>query len=135
MDTLEKAMKLNIKESNMEPIRKLLTYSEWERMIDISDEDVDHLLDSATTLSFKVSHGENLEDALRNLDSHELELEKATKAMIVMRCSQTYKMQMTELNKLQQYINANMPSADIRWGLSIGRESKENVHVVLATTY
>lgn len=128
-------MKLNIQESNLEPIRKVLTYTDSEQVISISDEDVDNLFDSATTLSLHTSRGVNLKDALQNLDTQVLECEKAKKAIFVVRCSQSYQLPVSEIVNLSQYINNNLPQADVQWGFAVTAESKENVTVVAVVTY
>ena len=128
-------MKLKIQQTNLEPIRRLLTYTDSEQMIAISDEDVDYLLDSATTLSLQTSCGVNLKDALQKLDTQVLDCGKAVKAIFVVRCSQSYQLPGSELSDLSQYINDNLPRADVRWGFSIMDESEANVTVVAATTY
>lgn len=128
-------MKLNIQQSNLEPIRRLLTYTESDQVIAVSDEDVDNLLNSATTLSVHTSSGNNLQDALQRLDTQVLDCKKATKAIFVVRCSQLYQLSVSELTDLGQYINENIPNADVRWGFSVRDESVANVTVVAATTY
>ena len=128
-------MKLNIQQTNLEPIRRLLTYTDSEQVIAVSDEDVDNLLDSATTLSLHTSRGVNLKDALQKLDTQVLDCGMAIKALFVVRCSQSYQLPVSELSDLSQYINDNLPKADVRWGFSIMDESEANVTVVAATTY
>lgn len=128
-------MKLNIQQTNLEPIRRLLTYTDSEQVIAVSDEDVDNLLNSATTLSVYTSPGVNLEGALQKLNTQELDCEKATKAIFMVRCSQAYQMPVSELAALSQYVNDNLPKADIHWGFGIKYESDDNVTVVAATTY
>ena len=128
-------MKLKIQQTNLEPIRRLLTYTDSEQMIAISDEDVDYLLDSASTLSLNTSRGVNLKDALQKLDTQVLDYGKAIKAIFVVRCSQSYQLPILELSELIQYISDNLPKADVRWGFSIMDESEANVTVVAATTY
>lgn len=128
-------MKLNIQQSNLEPIRRLLTYTESDQVIAVSDEDVDNLLNSATTLSVHTSSGNNLQDALQRLDTQVLNCKKATKAIFVVLCSQSYQLPVSELTDFGQYINENIPNADVRWGFSVRDESEANVTVVAATTY
>ena len=128
-------MKLNIQESNLEPIRRLLTYTDSEQVIAVSDEDVDNLLNSATTLSVYTSHGVNLEGALQKLNTQELDCEKATKAIFMVKCSQAYQMPVSELAALSQYVNDNLPKADIHWGFGIKHGSDDNITIVAATTY
>lgn len=131
-------MTFNIKEVNLSPIRQLLTYADPYQVVSVSDEDVDNLFNSATTLSFHFSHGVNLKDALHKLDPGELECDKATKALFAVRCSISYPMSVSELANLSQYIDENFIDADVRWGFAIVKmndESDTNVTVVAATTY
>ena len=128
-------MKLNIQQSNLEPIRRLLTYTESNQVIAVRDEDVDNLLNSATTLSLHTSRGNNLQEALQRLDTQVLDCKKATKAIFVVRCSRSYQLPVSELANLSQYINENIPDADVCWGFSVRDESEANVTVVAATTY
>ena len=128
-------MKLKIQQTNLEPIRRLLTYTDSEQVIAVSDEDVDNILDSAAILSLHTSCGVNLKAALQKLDTQVLDCGKAVKAIFVVRCSQSYQLPVSELSDLSQYINDNLPRADVRWGFSIMDESEANVTVVAATTY
>ncbi|MDE6772669.1 MAG: hypothetical protein K2J49_08710, partial [Muribaculaceae bacterium] len=123
-------MKLNIQQTDMEPIRKLLTYTDSDQVIAVSDEDVDNLFDSATNLSLHTSGGDNLKDALQKLNTQELDCGKAIKAIFVVRCLQSYQLSVSELADLSQYINDNLPQADVRWGFSVKNESEANVTVI-----
>lgn len=128
-------MKLNIKESNLKPIRNVILCTNSEQKIAINEEDVDNLIDSSEMLSLLVSHGVTLKDALQKLDTQELDYEKATKALFVVQCSSSYQMPISELENLSQYINENVPKADVRWGFATNTESEENVTVVAVTSY
>lgn len=128
-------MKLNIKESNLKPIRNVILCTNSEQKIAINEEDLDNLIDSSEMLSLLVSHGVTLKDALQKLDTQELDYEKATKALFVVQCSSSYQMPISELGNLSQYINENVPKADVRWGFATNIESEENVTVVAVTSY
>lgn len=118
----------------MEPIRKLLVCAKANPVVPITDEDIDNLFDSATTLSYLAAKGNNLGEALKNLDSTELELEKAEKAIIVVRCAKSYKMAMSEMAELCSYIDLNIPKANVTWGYCIS-DKDENITILAATTY
>lgn len=128
-------MKLNIKESNLASIRSLLTHTDSDQVISVSDEDIDNLLDKATTLSLHTTHGVNLKEALHKLDTQVLDCENATKAIFVVRCSKSYQLLVSELADLSRYINKNLPQAYVHWGFAVRNESEANVSVVAATTF
>lgn len=128
-------MKRIIKEINTEPFYNVLLNTEGTPTISINEDDVDSLFENATSLSFLVVHGDSLRDALKGLDTKELDFDKATKAIFVVRCSKTYQMTTSELSELGRYINENLPEADIRWGLTSKSESEKNVTIVAATTF
>lgn len=128
-------MKRIIKEINTEPFYNVLLYTEGTHTISINEDDVDSLFENASSLSFLVAYGDSLRDALKGLDTKELDFDKATKAIFVVKCSKTYQMETSELSELGRYINENLPNADIRWGLATKNESEKNVTVVAATTF
>ncbi len=105
-------MKLNIQQTDMEPIRRLLTCADSNPVIAVGSEDVDNLFDSATALSLNTSRGDNFKDALQKLDAKALDCEKASKAIFVVYCSKSYQMPASELADLNRYINHNLPKAD-----------------------
>lgn len=128
-------MKLNIKETNLNPIRNAILDTDAEQVIAIGDEDVDNLFDSATILSLDASRGDDLEDALHKLDTQELNFDKATKALFVIRCSRSYQFPVSELEKLNRYIGENVPNADVRWGFATNIGSEVNVTLLAVTSY
>lgn len=127
-------MKLNINDINLDPIRKLLLFSESEHGIHISEEDVDNLFDSATKVCFLVAHGDSLKEALSNLDVKELDFAKATKAIIIVRHAESYHKPVSEMVQLSSYIAEYLSQADVRWGFASKKE-EENVVVIAATSY
>lgn len=127
-------MKRDIKRIDLDLIRNLLLRTDIGQVISIRDEDIDNLFSMATTLAIQLSGGDNLKDALQNLNLQELDFEKATKAIFVVRCNQSYRLSSSEISELIRYIDENVAQADVRWGLAMC-ESDNNVTVVAATTY
>lgn len=128
-------MKRIIQEIDTEPFYNGLLYTDETHNVSINEEDVDNLFENASSLSFLVAHGNTLRDALKGLDTKELDFDKATKAIFVVRRSMTYQMEAFELSELACFINANLSNADIRWGLATKTESDMNVTLVAATTH
>ena len=128
-------MKRIIKEIDTELFYNVLLYTEETHTISINEDDVTNLFENATNLSFLVTHGDNLKDALKKIDPEELDFDKATKAIFVVRCSRTYQITVSELSELALYINANISMADVRWGLATKSDPEWNVTVVTATTH
>lgn len=128
-------MKRIIKEIDTETFYNVMLNGEESCSVSINEDDVTNLFENATNLSFLVTHGDNLKDALKKIDPEELDFDKATKAIFVVRCSRTYQITVSELSELALYINANISMADVRWGLASENESKENITLLAATTY
>lgn len=128
-------MKRIIKEIDTELFYNVLLYTEETPSISINEDDVDCLFENATSLSFLVAHGNSLNDALQKLEPQELDFNKATKAIFVVRCSKTRQMRASDLSELSRYIIENVPKAHVRWGLASENESKENITLLAATTY
>ena len=128
-------MKRIIKEIDTELFYNVLLYTEETHSISINEDDVTNLFENATNLSFLVTHGDNLKDALKKIDPEELDFDKATKAIFVVRCSRTYQITVSESSELALYINANISMAAVRWGLATKSDSEWNVTVVTATTH
>lgn len=128
-------MKQIIKGADIEPICNVLLYTEKSHPISINEDDVDNLLDDATFIAFLVANGDNLKDALKKLDPKELDYDKTTKAIFVVRYSQTYQMTASEMSELGGYVNRNLSKADVRWGFATKSESDRNVTVIVATTH
>lgn len=128
-------MKRIIKEIDTELFYNVLLYTEETHSISINEDDVDGLFENATSLSFLVAHGDSLNDALQKLEPQELDFNKATKAIFVVRCSKTHQMRASDLSELSRYIIENVPKAHVRWGLATENESKENITLLAATTY
>ncbi len=128
-------MKRIIKEIDTELFYNVLLYTEETHSISIHEDDVDGLFENATLLSFLVAHGDSLNNALQKLEPQELDFNKATKAIFVVRCSKTHQMRASDLSELSRYIIENVPKANVRWGLATENESKENITLLAATTY
>lgn len=128
-------MKRLIKEIDTTPFYNVLLHTGDTCSISIDEDDVTNLFENATSLSFLVTNGDSLKDALKRLDPKELDFDKAKKAIFLVRYSQAYPMTASDLSELGRYINESVSKADVRWGLATNKESKENVTLVVATTY
>ena len=128
-------MKRIIKEIDTKTFYNVMLNGEESCSVSINEDDVTNLFENATNLSFLVTHGDNLKDALKKIDPEDLDFDKATKAIFVVRSSRTYQITVSELSELALYINANISMADVRWGLATKSDSEWNVTVVTATTH
>lgn len=128
-------MKRIIKEIDTKTFYNVMLNGEESCSVSINEDDVTNLFENATNLSFLVTHGDKLKDALKKIDPEDLDFDKATKAIFVVRCSRTYQITVSELSELALYINANISMADVRWGLATKSDSEWNVTVVTATTH
>ena len=128
-------MKRLIKEIDTTPFYNVLLHTDDTCSISIDEDDVTNLFENATSLSFLVTNGDSLKDALKRLDPKELDFDKAKKAIFLVRYSQAYPMAASDLSDLCRYIDDSVPKADVRWGLATNKESNENVTLVVATTY
>ena len=128
-------MKRIIKEIDTKTFYNVMLNGEESCSVSINEDDVTNLFENATNLSFLVTHGDNLKDALKKIDPEDLDFDKATKAIFVVRCSRTYQITVSELSELSRYIIENVPKAHVRWGLASENESKENITLLAATTY
>lgn len=128
-------MKRIIKEIDTKTFYNVMLNGEESCSVSINEDDVTNLFENATNLSFLVTHGDKLKDALKKIDPEDLDFDKATKAIFVVRCSRTYQITVSELSELSRYIIENVPKAHVRWGLASENESKENITLLAATTY
>lgn len=130
-------MAIEIKGKNLETIRRLILNTDTLQVVAVDEEDVDHLFESATFMAFQVTHGDNLKEALKQLDPDKIDSEVATKAIFVVCCPESYKFPISDLSDLIEYLSDNLPTAEVRWGLaSRTREGDNaNVTVVAVTTY
>lgn len=76
-------MKRIIKEIDTETFYNVMLNGEESCSVSINEDDVTNLFENATNLSFLVTHGDNLKDALKKIDPEELDFDKATKAIFV----------------------------------------------------
>ena len=128
-------MKFNIKEVNLPAFRHLVLPSDEEQISPLHNEDIDSLFDSVSTLTFNVSYGDNLKEALLNMDPNEIDREKAKKAVFVIRCRQSYELLMEEFADLNRYICDFMPDADFHWAVASRGVPEKNITLIAFTTY
>lgn len=123
-----------ITELNLTPIYRLLVAEESRQIIPISEDDVSYLLSDAAKLYVRVGHGDNLEDAFRHLKSEMMPVQNNEKVILLVRCSESYCLSIAELAQISSFVDAHLPSADVRWGVVKTENADRNITVICAAT-
>ncbi len=121
------ALTINIKDSNPDPIKRLILHTGSPQIISIKEEDVDDLVENAEILQACVKHGDSVEDAVQELADEVDLFENAKKAILVIRIGGSYEPNMAEITGINSVIAKFPDYCDVNWGLS--KLSKEDYKV------
>ena len=108
-----------------------LNESEWEIALDL--EDVNHLIECATSIAIQETNGNTIQEAVNALSPEELECDNAQKLLFVVLCNKSYQPIMAEIAKLNDFISSNFKSDDIRWGFASDYKSEHNATIIAVT--
>lgn len=119
----------------LETLKSLILHPACMQVFPITEEDIANLTHGASKVILLSRSGDNLKQAIDNIDKEYIESRAADKVLIVIRCSSNYEIKTQDIPVLTDYIGMTFSSScEIQWGLDIREGQEDNVKILVFTS-